>query len=315
MTITPDLYDFITKVIEDKVKDIKVTREEFDKLSKYVKSLAKNIVELTKIQRRSEERLTRLEAAIERLEKTVAELAEAQKRSEERLTRLEKTVAELAEAQKRSEERLTRLEKTVAELAEAQKRSEERLTRLEKTVAELAEAQKRSEERLTRLEKTVAELAEAQKRSEERLTRLEMVVEQLANSVSNLSREVGSLSATIGFGLEDIARVVVPGWLYRHENIDIDDLSREFFEIDGTMYEINLYGVGKKGEKEIVIIGECKTKIYRSTVRKFVKMLKDLKVLFEGKEILPLMFGFIIYPDAREEAQKYGIRLIASYER
>jgi len=291
MTITPDLYDFITKVIEDKVKDIKVTREEFDKLSKYVKSLAKNIVELTKIQRRSEERLTRLEAAIERLEKTVAELAEAQKRSEERLTRLEKTVAELAEAQKRSEERLTRLEKTVAELAEA------------------------SEERLTRLEKTVAELAEAQKRSEERLTRLEMVVEQLANSVSNLSREVGSLSATIGFGLEDIARVVVPGWLYRHENIDIDDLSREFFEIDGTMYEINLYGVGKKGEKEIVIIGECKTKIYRSTVRKFVKMLKDLKVLFEGKEILPLMFGFIIYPDAREEAQKYGIRLIASYER
>ncbi|MHA1470213.1 MAG: chordopoxvirus fusion protein, partial [Candidatus Asgardarchaeia archaeon] len=181
--------------------------------------------------------------------------------------------------------------------------------------AELAEAQKRSEERLTRLEKTVAELAEAQKRSEERLTRLEMVVEQLANSVSNLSREVGSLSATIGFGLEDIARVVVPGWLYRHENIDIDDLSREFFEIDGTMYEINLYGVGKKGEKEIVIIGECKTKIYRSTVRKFVKMLKDLKVLFEGKEILPLMFGFIIYPDAREEAQKYGIRLIASYER
>ena len=238
MSITPDLYDFVVKVVEDKLKEIKITKGEFDKLSKHIKQLAKNIVDLSERQKQSGE-----------------------------------------------------------------------------TVAKLAEAQKRSEERLTRLEETVAKLAEAQKRSEERLTRLEKAVEKLANSVNNLTREVGSLSATIGFGLEDIARVVVPGWLYRHESIDIDDLKREFFEINGKTYEINLYGIGKKNEKDVVVIGECKTKIRAPSVKRFAKILSDVKELFSGKMIYPLMFAFVIYPDAKEEAQKYGIQLIASYER
>ncbi len=43
MSITPDLYDLIVKVVEDKVKDIKVTREEFDKLAAQVGSLASSV--------------------------------------------------------------------------------------------------------------------------------------------------------------------------------------------------------------------------------------------------------------------------------
>ena len=38
--ITPELYEFIVKIIEDKVRDIKVTREEFEKLTSAVKELA-----------------------------------------------------------------------------------------------------------------------------------------------------------------------------------------------------------------------------------------------------------------------------------
>jgi len=231
MSLTPELYDIIVKIVDDRVKDIKVTREAFDKLSKII-----------------------------------AELAEAQKRSEERITRLEQAI--------------TRLEKTVAELAEAQKRSEDRLTRLEKTVAELAEAQKRTQE-------TVAELSKA----------------------------VGSLSATIGFGLEDIARVVVPGWLSRHENIMVDDLERRFIEVNGNLIEINLYGEGTKNGKKVTIIGECKTRIYESEVKKFIKVLKNIKDALKGKEIYPLMFGFLIHPSAERIAKEHGITLIVSYAR
>ncbi|CEP66939.1 Uncharacterized [Moorella glycerini] len=66
------------------------------------------------------------------------------------------------------------LKDVVKELAEAQKRTEYKLE-------ELAEAQKRTEARLE-------ELAEAQKRTEAEL--------------QQLARQVGSLSATMGFGLE-----------------------------------------------------------------------------------------------------------------
>ena len=40
-TLTPELYDVIVRIVDDKVKDIKVTREEFDKLAAVVGQLAR----------------------------------------------------------------------------------------------------------------------------------------------------------------------------------------------------------------------------------------------------------------------------------
>jgi hypothetical protein len=42
--------------------------------------------------------------------------------------------------------------------------------------------------------------------------------------VKALSIQVGRLSDVVGFSLEDIARVVVPGWLLRHEGIEVESL-------------------------------------------------------------------------------------------
>ena len=94
--ITPELYKTIVAIVDERVGEIKVTREEFDQLKSVV-------TELVKAQARTERRL-------EELTVKVAELAEAQKRTEAR-------VKELAEAQKRTEAR-------VEELAEAQKKTE-----------------------------------------------------------------------------------------------------------------------------------------------------------------------------------------------
>ncbi|MGC8977448.1 MAG: chordopoxvirus fusion protein [Candidatus Ratteibacteria bacterium] len=106
MELTKELYEAIITIIDDRVKDIKVTREEFELLRKAV-------LELAEAQKKAEERLTRLE--------------EAQIRTEERLTRLEEAVERLAEAQAKTEIRLN-------ELAEAQKKTEEELKTLTITV-------------------------------------------------------------------------------------------------------------------------------------------------------------------------------------
>ncbi len=77
MSISADLYDFVVKIVEDKVRDIKVTREEFEKLSAKVGDLSISINQLSAV---------------------TGQLAEAQKRTEERLDRLEQVVEKLSVA-------------------------------------------------------------------------------------------------------------------------------------------------------------------------------------------------------------------------
>jgi translation elongation factor EF-1beta len=74
-------------------------------------------------------------------------------------------------------------------------------------------------------------------------------------SLRELAQQVGKLSDTIGFGLKDIARVVLPGWLSRHEGIEVDELTRTFFEVDGEVVEINLYGVEVRGVRRLLCSG------------------------------------------------------------
>jgi len=217
MSITPELYEFITKVIEDKVKEIKVTREEFDKLTKVVR--------------------------------------------------------------------------------------------------ELAEAQRRTEERLNELAMRVDQLAEAQRRTEERLNELAMRMDQLTEAVHSLSVSVGRLSDVVGYGLEDIARIMVPGWLERHMGIYVEDLSPRFLEVDGLEIQVNLFGVGRRDGTEVIVVGECKSRIYASEVKKFSSLLDNVRRAFPGKEVLGFLFGFLIHPSAEIEAEKRGIKVIATYMR
>ncbi|MEM1674091.1 MAG: hypothetical protein QXN24_07540 [Candidatus Bathyarchaeia archaeon] len=311
MSITPELYDFIVKVVEDRVRDIRVTREEFDRLRKdmdeHFRRLEDAVAELAEAQKRTEEELKALAEAQRMTEVRLNALAEAQKRTEERLN-------ELAEAQKRTEERVKalaeaqyRTEERLSALAEAQKRTEERLDAL-------AEAQKMTEERLTAL-------AEAQKRTEERLSalaeaqrRTEEAIIKLTISLDALRVEVGRLSETVGFGLEDIARVVLPGWIYARLGIRVGDLRREFVEVDGREVEVNLYGEGElKGEK-IIIVGEVKSRIYGSDVKEFYDNIYVPIARMAGAKVIGILFGYLIHPSAKKLSEELGLHVVASYE-
>ena len=287
MSLTPELYDLIVRIVEDRVREIRVTREEFDKLVKAVEQLAD-------AQRRAEEQLKQLAEAQRRTEERLERLAEAQRRTEERLERLARRVEQLAEAQQRTEERLERL-------AEAQRRTEERLERLAKRVEQLAEAQRRTEERLERL-------AEAQRRTEERL-------EKLVEAIDTLREEVGRLTSTWGFGLEDVARVVLPGWLYKHLGIEVERLRREFFRVDREEIEVNLYGEGVLKGERVVVIGEVKSRIYGSDVDRFYRRVFQPVSRLVGAKAVGLLFGFLVHPSAKRRAEELGLYVVASYER
>ncbi len=172
-----------------------------------------------------------------------------------------------------------------------------------------------------RLGKGIEELAEAQKQTEERLNRLEAVVERLAEAqtqtqkaLRELSIQVGRLSDTVGYGLEDIALVMLPPYLEKHYGIKIEDPGKRFLEVAGEEIEINLYAEGERDGREIVVIGEIKSRIYEREVEKFIQLLKKVTPGIE-KEVLKVMFGYFIHPSAEKLAKREDILLVASYMR
>ncbi|MDI6810250.1 MAG: hypothetical protein QMD80_00970 [archaeon] len=169
-------------------------------------------------------------------------------------------------------------------------------------VKELAQAQSRTEERMGRLEEAVERLAQAQARTEE--------------EVRNLAQQVGKLSENIGFSLEDIAKVVLPGYLERHFNIHIDELERRFFVVDSEEIEMNIYGEGKKNGKKVVILGEVKSRIYEREVEGFIQEVSKLLPVLKGKGgVFKVMFGYLIHPSAAKLGEAQEVILVASYQR
>jgi flagellar biosynthesis GTPase FlhF len=257
--ITDALRREIIRIVDERIREVHVTREDFSELKSIVK-----------------------------------ELAEAQKKSEERLTRVERAVEELAEAQKRTEQR-------VEELAEAQKKSEERLTRVEQAIEELAEAQKRTEQRME-------ELAKAQKKTEECLRKL---IEEHGET----RRQLGGLSATVGYYLEDRALKSLPSLLKDRYGIILTSRPvRRFLEDKkGRPVEVNIYAEGKRDGKEIYVIGESKAQLSIRHINDF--LTKKIGSLTLHKEIFPVIVTYMIQdPKVEDCAREKGVALFYSYE-
>ena len=101
--LTAEMYQAIVAIVDDRLREVRVTREGFDRLEG---ALAR----LTEAQTRTEERVGHLETRMDRVEAALERLAEAQARTEAR-------VDQLAEAQARTEAALQRTQEAVQPLA------------------------------------------------------------------------------------------------------------------------------------------------------------------------------------------------------
>ncbi|MEM2156787.1 MAG: hypothetical protein QXQ05_09530, partial [Candidatus Jordarchaeales archaeon] len=202
----------------------------------------------------------------------------------------------------------------VDQLAEAQRRTEERLEQLAARVDQLAEAQRRTEERLEQLAARVDQLAEAQRRTEERLEQLAEAQRRMGDALSSLATQVGRLSDVVGFGLEDIARIMVVGWLDVNEGIFVGEFERYFFVVDGKEVEFDLFARGRdrRGE-DLIVVGECKSRIYERDVNAFVERVEALKRKHPGMRVYAFMFGYVIHPSGDKVAEEHGVKLLAPY--
>ena len=187
------------------------------------------------------------------------------------------------------------LKEIVSELAEAQKRTELRLE-------ELAEAQKRTELRLE-------ELAEAQKRTEEE-------VRKLVHEHGDTRKQLGGLSMTVGYTLENEAYKALPRLLKRDAGLTIKGkLNRQYVtDNKGQYIEVNIVGEAAKNGKKIFVVGEGKSQLSKNDVDDFIrKKLNRLEGVFAN--IFPILITHMISsPGIGEYAKKKGIALYYSYD-
>ncbi|MCX8000579.1 MAG: hypothetical protein N3A69_16775, partial [Leptospiraceae bacterium] len=236
------------------------------------KSLGKIYIELTnKVTREDfselKEIVARLSLAQERTEKRVEELALAQERTEKR-------VEELAKAQERTEKR-------VEELAKAQERTEKR-------VEELALAQERTEKKLE-------ELAESLKETQTALL-------QLAESHKLLARQVGGLSASVGYGIEDQLSPYFPRFakkVYGIQEITEYTLRKNIIYGKGKFDEINIYLKGRFKNETVYLLGECKSQPSKKEIENFMRVLERFASLEDGK-IYPFFVAQYYNPEIEE---------------
>lgn len=176
-------------------------------------------------------------------------------------------------------------------------------------VKELAEAQNRTEARVGELAEAQKELAQAQKRTENELRGL--IVEH-----KQTRKQLGGLSTTVGYGLEDKAFKALPELLKRDFELVVRGrLKRQYVKDNkGKEIELNVIGEATKNGKKVVIVGESKSQLSKNDVNQFIrKKLKRLEGVFE--EMFPVLVTYMTSgPDVERYVKEKGIALYYSYD-
>ena len=175
--------------------------------------------------------------------------------------------------------------------------TKEDFSELKAIVKDIAAIQKRTE---TKLE----ELVDAQKRTEIALARLTLGLDATRT-------ELGGLSRSVSYSLENEAYRQLPRYLLETHGITITDRMVRF-ELEGE--EINIFAKGSRNGKELLIVGESELKLSSvGKLRQLEKKVSLVKKRYEG-ECIPLMITHFVRPQVLEAANKKGIIIVQSFE-
>ncbi|MDY0003182.1 MAG: hypothetical protein RBU30_17920 [Polyangia bacterium] len=179
---------------------------------------------------------------------------------------------------------------------------------------------------LRALSAEVKELATAQARTDASVRELAAEVKELAADVKELAaaqartdrnidamrREVGALSENVGFGLEELAAIVLPGVLLAEEGLRVTGFRRRFVVTAQGEEELDLFAESERDGKPVLVLGEVKSRIYDKEVRQFLSKAARLEAALGLERSVRVMFGFVVHPSATEVAKELGVRVVAS---
>jgi hypothetical protein len=127
-----------------------------------------------------------------------------------------------------------------------------------------------------------------------------------------LRREVGALAHNVGFGLEELGGIVLPGVLDRDHGVLVTGaFERAFVRTSAGEEELDLVAAGEKDGKPVRVVVESKSRAYEADVRSFAARAKRVSEAL-GETVVPVLFGFVIHPTAAALAPELGVIAVAS---
>ena len=187
------------------------------------------------------------------------------------------------------------------------------LAELKVIVRDLAQAQQRTEQR-------VAELAEAQQRTELQVQRTEQQIQRLVQVVEGTNRELGGLSRSMSYALENEAYRVLPALLRAQHGIEVEERIVRA-EVGGK--EINVFGRGTRAGQPVLIVGEVKLRLdeRRGALAAEANALAELdekigvvRQVYPDATIVPLLVTHYARVAFLQKAQERGIIVVQSFE-
>lgn len=171
-------------------------------------------------------------------------------------------------------------------------------------VKELAEAQKELAEAQKETNRELKELAEAQKETQKEIQKLTIAIDDTRTNL-------GGLSDSVGYSLENEAYRGLPAYLREKHGIEVTE---RFIRTEIGGEEINILGIGKKDGVKVLIVGEAELKL--RSVSKFTQLDRKVSaVRREYKEdIIKILITHYASPSMIEKAKEKGIIVIQSFE-
>ena len=184
---------------------------------------------------------------------------------------------------------------------------------LKEIVRELAQAQTRTEARMD-------ELAQAQTSMAVRMDELAQAQARTEVEIRNLARELGGLSRSVSYSLENEAYRLLPAYLEKEYGIVLAErLVRT--EIDGE--EVNLFALGQRNGIPIVLVGETKLQMDKrrgsrdaleQALRQLEHKVEAVRRHYPNREVVRLLVTHYVRPALQKEAEKRDVIIAQSFE-
>jgi hypothetical protein len=162
--------------------------------------------------------------------------------------------------------------------------------------------------KLGELTETQKELAVAQKRTEKEIH--ELVVDH-----KETRRQLGGLTDTVGYGLEDKIIPFMPDFVKKNYGVEAARVERKNIVYpNGRFDELNIYVEGTKDGKDAFVLGECKSQPGKKDIDKFHGIIERVRTVLKG-ELFLFMVGYSIDPEVESYIRENypQIDLVKSY--
>ena len=233
---------------------------------------------------------------------------------------LKSIVQDLAESQKAmgaSQEAMGKTQeamgKTLQDLVESQKAMAESQKAMAEWQKAMAITLEENSSKIGSLTEVVRELAIAQQRTE-------VEVEKLTSSVGDIRSEIGGMSRSMSYALENEAYRALPAYLLENHGIE---LAERLIRTSVNGEEINFLGRAARDGRPVLIVGESKQRLdeRRSSKREEDRIFSQLEAKAEAvraahpdEEITLLLITHFARPEFLRTAAARGIVVVQSFE-